>query len=538
MAVAPRPTSTSPDPVLEMAFRLLGRGGDFRDVAAGVVETARTIFDCPVAWLAATHPDEPDTLRMVADAGLRIPGLCSQWRLAVGDGVGGAVAATGKTGLIREYRRDPRRVSHLKTILDAEELRSGIVVSVDCGRPAVLYIGHRDPRRFGDSDVPLAEALASAAGALLRGSLNATERARAGELMAVADQLQSRLAGSEPLTDVVAWLAKTLDGLVRLTGADGAVLAAHQVRAVAVTRVNLSADGQILGWIEIGGRLVDPEAVRLLGGAFALEIARRRVREVTTLALQADFVTDLISDHVDISELQQRAALLGFDLHAPRALLRVGDRAGRSATPPVPLTAPVLRALENELHWIAGAGPLLPIKTDVWIVVPAAAATREQVGTLLEAVGRAAGGLHLSAGVGRVCSDPSHYGRSRADADLALHIARARDRDVVMAAELSAWRLLAPAADTSALRERAEWVLQPLLSADATHGRDDLATLRAWLANDRHRARTAAALFVHENTVSYRVRRIGEILGVDLADPEVRFQIELAVRTLELLDVS
>ncbi|HUR74179.1 MAG TPA: helix-turn-helix domain-containing protein, partial [Sporichthya sp.] len=172
------------------------------------------------------------------------------------------------------------------------------------------------------------------------------------------------------------------------------------------------------------------------------------------------------------------------------------------------------------------------------VVIPAASATRERVAALMEATGRAAGGLQLAAGVGRICSDPAHYGRSRADADLALHIARARDRDVVMAAELNAWRLLAPAADTAALRERAEWVLQPLLAADALHGRDDLATLRAWLAHDRHRAKTAAALYVHENTVSYRVRRIGEILKVDLNDPEVRFQIELAVRTLELLDVG
>ncbi|HUR74888.1 MAG TPA: hypothetical protein VMZ00_11485, partial [Sporichthya sp.] len=413
MSLAPPTSGTSPDPVLEMAFRLLGCGGDYRAVAAGVVETARTIFSAPVAWLAATHPDEPDTLRMVADAGLRVPGLSTQWRLAVGDGVGGAVAATGKTGLIRDYRRDPRRVNHLKTILDAEELRSGVVVAVECGRPTVLYVGHRDPRRFEESDIPLAEALAFAAGALLRGSLSASERARAGELMAVAGQLQSRLAGGEALAEIVAWLARTLDGQVSLTGPDGTELAAHQVRPVAGTRVSLAADGQVLGWIEIGGKLVDAAAVRLLGGAFALEIARRRVREVTTLALQADFVTDLISDHIDMSELRQRAGLLGFDLRAPRALLRVGVRAGRSASRPVALTAPVLRALEGELHRMAGASALLPIKTDVWVVIPAASATRERVAALMEATGRAAGGLQLAAGVGRICSDPAHYGRSR-----------------------------------------------------------------------------------------------------------------------------
>ena len=133
---------------------------------------------------------------MVADAGLRLPGLSAQWRLEVGVGVGGAVAATGQTALIRDYRRDPRRVAGLKAVLDAEELRSGVVVALDCGAPTVLYIAERDPRRFDESDIPLAEALASAASALIRGCLTATERARAGEVAAVVEELQQRLAAA------------------------------------------------------------------------------------------------------------------------------------------------------------------------------------------------------------------------------------------------------------------------------------------------------------------------------------------------------
>jgi sugar diacid utilization regulator len=525
-------------PEVEIVLRLLGSGGDYGDVARAVVEAARTVFDAPVAWLAAPSADEPKTLTMVAETGLRLPGLSAQWHLEVGEGVGGTVAATGHSALIRDYRRDPRRVPGLKAVLDAEELRSGVVVALDCGQPTVLYIADRDPRRFDESAIPLAEALASAGAALLRGCLLAAERVRATEVAAVAVELQQRLAGGEGLAEVVSWLAHTLDGRVRLVGPDGSALAAHELRGVESTSVDLRADGQVVGMIEIGGRAVDDAGARLLAGAFALELARRRVREVTTLRLQADFIADLISDRIDMAELRQRAGLLGFDLRAPRALLRVGVRAGRSATRPVALTGPVLRVLESELDRLAGASPLLPTRTDAWVLIPAAHATRDEIAILLQAAGGAAGGLALAAGVGRICSDPADYGRSRADADLALQIARARDRDVVMADELSTWRLLAPAADPSALRERAEWVLRPLLAADAAHGRDDLGTLRAWLANDRHRARTAAALFVHENTVRYRLRRIGETLGVDLADPEVRFPIELAVRTLELLDVQ
>jgi DNA-binding PucR family transcriptional regulator len=40
---------------------------------------------------------------------------------------------------------------------------------------------------------------------------------------------------------------------------------------------------------------------------------------------------------------------------------------------------------------------------------------------------------------------------------------------------------------------------------------------------------------VHVNTVVYRVRRIEELLGVDLGDPSTVFDITLALRIVDLL---
>jgi carbohydrate diacid regulator len=48
-------------------------------------------------------------------------------------------------------------------------------------------------------------------------------------------------------------------------------------------------------------------------------------------------------------------------------------------------------------------------------------------------------------------------------------------------------------------------------------------TLAAWLAHDGHPAATADALHIHRNTLDYRLRRIGEITGLDLARLEDRF---------------
>ena len=77
--------------------------------------------------------------------------------------------------------------------------------------------------------------------------------------------------------------------------------------------------------------------------------------------------------------------------------------------------------------------------------------------------------------------------------------------------------------------------LRPLIDHDRAHGGDLLHTLRAFLEEDRVQRRAAARCFVHVNTIVYRVRRIEELLGVDLGDPAAVFDITLALRILDLL---
>jgi carbohydrate diacid regulator len=54
-------------------------------------------------------------------------------------------------------------------------------------------------------------------------------------------------------------------------------------------------------------------------------------------------------------------------------------------------------------------------------------------------------------------------------------------------------------------------------------------TLEFWFAHDGHPAATAEALHIHRNTLDYRLRRIGEITGLDLARLEDRFLLYISV---------
>lgn len=47
---------------------------------------------------------------------------------------------------------------------------------------------------------------------------------------------------------------------------------------------------------------------------------------------------------------------------------------------------------------------------------------------------------------------------------------------------------------------------------------------------------TAMALGIHPNTLRYRLARAGEILKIRFDDPEVRFQLQLVARLLDIDD--
>ncbi|WP_143658505.1 PucR family transcriptional regulator, partial [Embleya scabrispora] len=59
-----------------------------------------------------------------------------------------------------------------------------------------------------------------------------------------------------------------------------------------------------------------------------------------------------------------------------------------------------------------------------------------------------------------------------------------------------------------------------------------LETLRTWLAHHGSWDRTATALGLHRNTVRQRVVRIGDLLDLNLHDPDVRMELWFALRWL------
>jgi DNA-binding PucR family transcriptional regulator len=90
-------------------------------------------------------------------------------------------------------------------------------------------------------------------------------------------------------------------------------------------------------------------------------------------------------------------------------------------------------------------------------------------------------------------------------------------------------RLLA-SVPTPVLRSFTERLLGPLADYDARHNAELLPTLRSFLACDGSWSACASRMYVHVNTVRYRIGRIEALTGRDLSALPDRVDFFLALR--------
>ncbi|GLF99041.1 PucR family transcriptional regulator [Streptomyces yaizuensis] len=184
------------------------------------------------------------------------------------------------------------------------------------------------------------------------------------------------------------------------------------------------------------------------------------------------------------------------------------------------LEAAASRAGEALLAVPTGADRLVVLATDGGAVLAECArahTAREADET------RVAAGLSAPAG-------PSAAGTAYQQAEQALSVARRRGLALVEHQELASGSIVPLLAD-DAVRAFAQGMLRDLYAHDATGRGDLVASLRAWLSRHGQWDAAAADLGVHRHTLRYRMRRVEEILGRSLDDPDVRMELWLALKS-------
>jgi sugar diacid utilization regulator/GAF domain-containing protein len=281
---------------------------------------------------------------------------------------------------------------------------------------------------------------------------------------------------------------------------------------------------------------LDHRALEHAATVSALELLRSRTALEVEWRLSGELVSDLLSGNpTALATITSRAARLGHDLLRSHAVLvakadpdsgadvQAVLQAVRSVAAPV-RPRPLVASLAD---YVVALWPVPDDQPDAGL--GSADAIRRTV--------RAQTGLTVSVAVPQPGTDLQDHPAGFRIARGAVELSQLRgSRDVsVTLADLGIYGLLLQLDDTRELMRFAEALLRPVQEHDAARGTALLATLASYLRHDLSTAATAAALYVHPNTVGLRIRRAEELLGLSLADVESLTQVKVALMAEDVL---
>lgn len=175
-----------------------------------------------------------------------------------------------------------------------------------------------------------------------------------------------------------------------------------------------------------------------------------------------------------------------------------------------------------------------------WVLAITPLGTREESSVpfahALDAALRERTSEPIRVGVGRLVRKMSDFPISYREAQDALFIAGITNDESLVKHynDLGTWRLLLRT-EESELQRFADYYLSPVARHDRDHQTGWLTTLETYLGQNGNLRATARALSLHRNTITYQIDRTSQLLGRKLDDPEVRLNLQVALRARRLL---
>ena len=353
-----------------------------------------------------------------------------------------------------------------------------------------------------------------------------------GRRVVIQDHIRRVIAGASP---------DGSDDWRRLVDVDGAV----EPLSVAV-RVGREVAGHLVLSAESDLGPIDRALVDVAVTGVALEFAKIRATLEVEERLRGEAISDLLAGtYPSEGAMAGRAARLGHDLGRSHDLLVIDVDRSSAPAADAGLDDGQLIALVRERLAVLIPRSLAASFGGVIVVLarrvdPRSIGPRELADDLRAAIDGAVGPQTTTIAIGGPCDRPAAYAETFASTRRALDVMLKLGRRgvVIGERELGPYGLLLQASSPEELDAFARDALAPLLEHDRRHGSELATTLRTYLEEDRVQRRAAARMFIHVNTMAYRIGRIEALIGRSLSDPSTVFDLTLALRIRDVFEAS
>jgi GAF domain-containing protein len=546
-SIATRPAVTGESRILYEIISTVGSSLDLEEVLGAVVGL---LSDASAVHACFVYLVEDDGERLVLGAASEpYAQLVGEIALDRGEGLAWWAAERKEPAFTQNAVTDPRN----KFVPELEEERFQSLLSVpivgkDGNVIGVITLHTEAPREFTDAEVDMLSSSASlVAGAIENARLYEEMRRRVDELEHLTE-LGETLARAEALEELLPAVTKRGVGLLRATachlylldpGTEELLLRSSsppssEARAEiglselgpelassgrsATVAVPLVANDELLGLLFAEGTS-EVDLARAAANQTAVAIKKiELIERLTEKNLIKDFFEQLAGGAA-LGDLEGRATRLGCDLDQRHLVL--------AGTPP---SDELERALAA-----AAPGSLFDRRDDslrALLLVPAGGQDR-----LLERISDAQRMLDppVSIGISNPCAGAASFPAGFEEARHALlgTTVLQGTPGVMSYEELGPYKYLLRLPFDAGMRDAHRDAVARIAEYDRQRSTALLKTLEEFLRRRGNISATAEALYVHPNTLRQRLRRIGELSGLDLRKDDW-LMVEIAVKMVKL----
>ncbi len=149
-------------------------------------------------------------------------------------------------------------------------------------------------------------------------------------------------------------------------------------------------------------------------------------------------------------------------------------------------------------------------------------------------------GIDVSIGVGEVYTRFSDIKKSYSEAEKALKVLKAQGEadKTTFYNDIGSYKILTEIENTALLREYYDNTVGKLIKYDEQNNTDFTKILYVFLKENGNLIQTSQKLYLHRNTLIYRMNKIQELTKKDLSDIGVRFEFYMGYLIKELIDVT
>ncbi len=282
--------------------------------------------------------------------------------------------------------------------------------------------------------------------------------------------------------------------------------------------------------------LLDEVAVEQGSAACALEMAKAKAISEAKKSLRGNFLEGILAGNIPQKEIGRLAKRLDHDTSSPHAVLTFKWSPNSNMS---------LRRLETTLNWLLSTEPndtLVHIYSDDHISVFKSIRRGDDLSEALQFERRLRQQLasdlpnaKLLAGLSGPVHHLADWPRAHQEALQAMGVGeRLNLNEVVEFGSLGVYRLLSQLDDVLAVQEFCDSVIGPLVQYDQEHRSNFVKTIEEYFNHHGNVSQTSEALFIHRNTLLYRLDRIQELTGHELSKSEMRLALHLALKVWQL----